>query len=288
MQLAGSGMSVVSGSELAAGIAPATLKLFRGGEVRICPHSGLSVNAGGQGLTLATGAGSLEVDYQLSQEAADILITPDFSITLAGPGKFHFALGVNKNGNTCVKSLPGQTSGIAFSESLGTGTYKTKADEAVIFLAGKLAQHSDFTGECGCPAPAPVLRAESQPPPTSPQESKQSPKPAEKVAVASKDPTAPTPPDHPGAVHVQVDTPFVFNAGSAAVSPYTVAKIQVSTLPNVFFVQEQVDPVVLTEKPAQVSLPAQAEPPRPAEKPKNEKKGFLGRIKGFFGSIFHR
>jgi hypothetical protein len=288
MQLTGSGMSVVSGSELAAGIAPATLKLYRGGEVRICPHSGLSVNVGGQGLTLATGAGSLEVDYQLSQESADILITPDFNITLAGPGKFHFAVGISKNGNTCVKPLPGHASEIAFSESLGTGTYKSKADEAVIFLAGKLDQHSDFTGECGCPAPAPVLRANPQPTPTPPQDNKESAKPPEQVAAATKDPTAATPPDHPGQVHVQVDTPFVFSAASSAVRPYSVAKIQISTLPNVFFVQEQVDPVVLPEKPAQVSSQAQAEPPRPAEKPKNEKKGFLGRIKGFFGSIFHR
>jgi hypothetical protein len=53
-------------------------------------------------------------------------------------------------------------------------------------------------------------------------------------------------------------------------------------------VQEQVDPIVLPEKKAEVSSPAQAGPPRPAEKPKQEKKGFLGRIKSFFGSIFHR
>ena len=281
-------MNVVSGAELAAGIAPATLKLFRGGEVRICPHSGLSVNAGGQGLTLATGAGSLEVDYQLSQESADVLITPDFNITLAGPGRFHFALGVSKNGNTCVKPLSGHASEVSFSESLGTGTYKTKADEAVIFLAGKLDQHSEFTGECGCPAPAPVLRANPQTSPAPPQENKETPKPAEQVAVAAKDPTAATPPDHQGQVHVQVDTPFVFSATSSAARPYSVAKIQVSTLPNVFFVQEQVDPVVLMEKPPQVSLQAQAEPPRPVENTKKEKKGFLGRIKGFFSSIFHR
>src|SRR5262252_736404 len=49
MQLAGSGMSVYSGSDLSAGIAPATLKLARGGQVRICPRSGLSVTANGQG-----------------------------------------------------------------------------------------------------------------------------------------------------------------------------------------------------------------------------------------------
>ena len=61
-----------------------------------------------------------------------------------------------------------------------------------------------------------------------------------------------------------------------------------STLPNVYFVQEKVDPVVLIEKAPEVSVKTLAETPRPAEKPKKEKIGFLGRVKGFFGSLFHR
>jgi hypothetical protein len=287
-------MSVVSGSDLSAGIAPATLKLYRGGEVRICPHSGLNVSAGGRGLTLATGTGSLEVDYELTQDSADILITPDFNITLIGPGKFHFALGVNKNGNTCMKPLPGHAAEMAFAESLGNGTYKTKPDEAVIFLAGKLGQHSDFTGECGCPAPAPQgsqnQRALASPTPVPP---KPTPAPAqeraaEPTALAANTPASGTSTDHPSPVQVQVDTPFVFSARPSSGQPYSVAKIQVSTLPNVIFVQEQVDPVVLPEKKAAVSPQAQAEPPRSAEKPKKEKRGFWGGIRSFFGSIFHR
>lgn len=288
LQLAGSGMSVVSGSELSAGIAPATLKLYRGGEVRICPHSGLNITAGGRGLTLATGSGALEVDYELTQEAADILITPDFNVTMMGPGKFHFALGVNKNGNTCVKPLPGNASEIALAESMGTASYKAKPDEAVLFLGGKLDQHSDFTGDCGCPAPPPILRAASQPAPTpTPAATPVPEKPVEK-AVASNPSSSAASADHPAPVQVQVDTPFVFSARSSAGRPYSVAKIQISTLPNVIFVQEQVDPIVLPEKKLEVSQQAQAEPPRFAEKPNKEKKGFLGRIKGFFGSIFHR
>ena len=128
MQLAGSGMSVYSGSELSAGIAPATLKLARGGQVRICPHSGLSVTSSGEGLMLATGAGALEIDYVLNQQAADMLITPDFNVALVGPGTFHFALGVNKKGDTCVKPLAGNASEVTFSELLGTGIYKAGPD----------------------------------------------------------------------------------------------------------------------------------------------------------------
>jgi hypothetical protein len=53
-------------------------------------------------------------------------------------------------------------------------------------------------------------------------------------------------------------------------------------------VQQKVDPVVLIEKAPEVSSKTVAETPRPAEKPKKEKAGFFGRIKGFFGSLFHR
>jgi hypothetical protein len=289
MQLAGSGMGVLSGSELSAGIAPATLKLARGGQVRICPRSGLSVTANGQGLMLATGAGSVEVDYQLNQQVADVLITPDFNVMMVGPGTFHFALGVNKRGDTCVKPLTGNSSEITFSELLGTGVYKAQPSQSVVFQGGKLESPAALNGECGCPPAPPMMQAEAQPSPSPApaKESSTNAKPAERVAVASNEPTSPLPPDKPGQVHVQVDAPFVFNARSGP-RPYSVAKVQFSSLPNVYFVQEKVDPIVLKEKQPEVSLKAEAQPPKPEEKPKKEKKGFMGRLKGFFGSLFHR
>jgi hypothetical protein len=90
-----------------------------------------------------------------------------------------------------------------------------------------------------------------------------------------------------------VDTPFVFSAKNvASVEPYSVANVQLSTLPNVFFVQETVDPVVLQEKPAQVSVREEAPPQVQASSPpppaKQAKKGFFGKLKGLFGGIFHR
>lgn len=284
-QLTGSGMSVVSGSELSAGIAPATLKLFRGGQVRICPRTGISVTAGGHGLLLATGAGAIEVNYQLTQESVDVLITPDFNVTLVGPGTFHFSMEVGKKGDTCVKPLPGNTNEITFSELLSTEIFKIRADEAALFPGGKLQQHTSFTGECGCPPAPPVFRAEAAAPPPAAQP-EEAPKPVERVAVATDAPASAVTPEHPGPAHVQVDAPFVFNARTPR--PYAVAKLQVSTLPNVFFVQEQVDPVVLIDKGPEVSLKPAVEQPSPALKPKKEKKSFMGRVKGFFGSLFHR
>jgi hypothetical protein len=286
MQLAGSGMAVYSGSELSAGIAPAMLKLARGGQVRICPNSGLNVTASGQGLMLAMGTGALEIEYELKQQAADVVITPDFNVALVGPGTFHFALGINKKGDTCVKPLAGNSGEITFSELLGTGVYKADANQKMVFRGGKLDGKAELTADCGCPAAAPVMRAEAQQPNVKPMD--ETPKPAEHVAVASDETTSPLPADKPGQVHVQVDTPFVFSARSGSGRPYAVAKVQFSTLPNAYFVQERVDPVVLVEKQPEVSPKATVETSKPEEKPQKEKKGFMGRVKGFFGSLFHR
>jgi hypothetical protein len=284
MQLAGSGMAVYSGSELSAGIAPATLKLARGGQVRICPNSGLNVTASGQGLMLATGTGALEIEYQLKQQAADVVITPDFNVALVGPGTFHFALGINKQGDTCVKPLAGNAGEITFSELLGTAVYKSGTNQPMVFRGGKLDGKAELTADCGCPAPAPVMRAEAQP---NAKPADETPKPTEHVAVVNDEATSPLPADKPGQVHVQVDTPFVFSARGSGRS-YAVAKVQFSTLPNVYFVQEKVDPVVLVEKRPEVSPKAVVETSKQEEKPQKEKKGFMGRIKGFFGSLFHR
>jgi hypothetical protein len=289
MQLAGSGMAVYSGSELSAGIAPATLKLARGGQVRICPNSGLNVTASGQGLMLATGAGALEIEYELKQQAADVLITPDFNVTLVGPGTFHFALGINKKGDTCVKPLAGNASEITLSELLATGVYKAGPDQTMLFRGGKLDGKTALTSECGCPPATPVMRAEAQPNAKPPDET---PQPSQQVAINTNETTSPLPPDKPGQVHVQVDTPFVFSARQGAGRPYAVAKVQFSTLPNVYFVQEKVDPVVLVQKQPEVSptpvAQTVAQTSKSEEKPKKEKKGFMGRVKGFFGSLFHR
>src|SRR5215813_9365592 len=81
--LAGTGMSVISGSQVAAGRSVATLHLERGGEVRLCPNAGLTVSAtqelapqSRQELMMAMDTGSLELDYPIN-DLADTLITPD-------------------------------------------------------------------------------------------------------------------------------------------------------------------------------------------------------------------
>lgn len=312
-QPVGTGMAVASGSELAAGIAPSTLRLARGGQVRICPRSHLSVSSGGQGLMLGMGAGAIEINYRLSEGAADTLVTPDFNVRLAGPGTYRFAIGVTSQGDTCFKPLPGNTSGIVFSELLGSDMYGAAADESVVFPAGKLAGRTILTASCGCPAPPPVTTADATPEP--PPSHSDSVTPAREPAASSEPPPQPSS-EQPRPAQVQVNTPFVFSGATASAVPAPVAKIDFASLPNVAFTQEEAEPVIIaaakplavrpaTAKPA--ANPAAASPnppsspvqetknqpaltPAPGPKPeeKKEKKGFLARLGGFFGSIFGR
>jgi hypothetical protein len=283
-------MSVVPGSELSAGIAPGRLKLYRGGEVRLCPHTSMSVNSGRFGLMFAVNSGSLEVDYSWLQRGADFLMTPDFSIQLQAPATHHFAIGINRNGDTCVKALPGNSGYLQFSELMSASVHRVDAAESVVFHNGKLDSISPLpaTESCGCPEPPPMVEASAQSPAPQPP-----PAGVQGDIKAQGNQTQPLPPDYPGQVHVEVDTPFVFSAKNVAgVEPYSVAKVQLSTLPNVFFVQETVDPVVLPEKPAQVSVreepAAQVQATSAPPPAKKARKGFFGKLKGIFSGIFHR
>jgi hypothetical protein len=267
----GTGLTVTNGTQLAAGEAPAVLRLARGGQVRLCPGSGLGVNTvpGNDGLLLSMSAGSIVVNYAL-RDFADTLVTPDFRILMAGPGTFHFALGVTSRGDTCVRPMAGNTSRLIISEVFGTGTYQIKEDEAVLFSGGKLSGRTSITAECGCPGATPIQRAAASADTDAPSE--------------SPSPAAPSPPDKPGQNKVAVATAFVFSARGAS-PPYSVARVNFSALPDVFLLQEKVKPSVPRETTPEVSAKTE-EPPVP-KKEKKEKKGFMGKVKGFFSGIFH-
>lgn len=278
--LAGTGMEVASGSQLTAGKSVATLRLARGGEVRICPNSSLSVSTVDNGpapagtereLMLAMDTGSIELDYPLN-DLADTLITPDFKLMLAGPGVFHFGMGVTNRGDTCIKPLRGNSAGIIVAEMTGSSVYQIKPDESVMFGNGKLNERAPLVGSCGCPRPLPILEAEKTPEPPKTAPEKNSADSA--LNIVPPRPDASSPP--PEGTHVEVEAPLVFH-GDQASQPqsYAVAKVKFSALPNVFSAQENSRPVVLKPGKGEVSQEAK------------KKKGFFGKIKGFFASLFH-
>lgn len=282
--LAGTGMSVAGGSQLTAGKSVATLRLARGGEVRLCPNTSLTASVvdnhvpkNNQELMLSMDTGAVELEYPLN-DLGDTVITPDFKLMLAGPGVFHFALGVNNRGDTCIRPLRGHSASIIVSEMLGNGVYQVKQDEALMFSGGKLSGRVPLDSVCGCPRPPPVMQAKAEElPPGEP--AKEQGKPSESSATGIGSATGPLA-ERSDARHVQA--PLVFQGNQPEPLPdqpepvYTVARIRFSALPNLFLSQESAKPIVL--KPGKGEVSAKSK----------QNKGFLGRIKGFFAGLFRR
>jgi hypothetical protein len=284
------GSRVAAGSSVTAGEETAILRLNRGGEVRVCPGTTVSVStsANGKDLMLGLSQGSMETHYVV-EESVDSVLTPDFRVVLPGPGDFNIAIGADPRGNTCVASLPGTTASAVVAELLGSATYEIKPQQQVLFREGRMDSVSTPSVFCGCPAPRePVMMAS-----VDPAQMTHPAKPGEKMRLANADESAtgnpatsmsPLPaegdrtPHPPTPKTTEVDTGLVFSgrqrakARSAAPVPPAPPLAEVAALP--FFVKQQREPL-----PATVVIPPPAEP-------KPHRKGFFGRIRGLFGAAF--
>ena len=286
-----------SGSSITAGSDTTILHLPRGGEVRVCPGTTLSVSPSQskRDLMFGMGTGGIETHYTLGA-SADSVLTPDFRVLFAGPGEFHYAISADSHGNTCVRSLKGNTSSVIVSELMGDRIYQVKSDEQVVFRAGQIDKvDTDVPLECGCPPPPPTLRTSAQPVQRVPESQLPS-----KVSIGAGaasgavapggDPatsstptrlsngpeTAPLPASQANDAPVQVDTAFVFTRKNRAAATAPPAPIEAARELPVEEADQRpvhVDPVI--------------QPPPPELQPKPERRGFFSRIGSFFGSIFH-
>ncbi len=155
VSLEGGGTRVLGGSQITAGEAAARLHLVRGGDIRVCPKTSLSVNADVEGKAMVFGlnGGALEVDYPLGG-GSDSLLTPDFRVQLIGPGNFHFAISVSPAGDTCLRPLAGNDASLFLAEMMGSDSYQLTPGKSVLFKGGRISQATTAPAACGCPATA--------------------------------------------------------------------------------------------------------------------------------------
>jgi hypothetical protein len=290
------GSRVASGASITASEDTAVLRLTRGGEVRVCPGTTVSVttSANGQDLMLGMSKGAMETHYRLL-ESSDSVLTPDFRIVLPGPGEFDLGISADAHGNTCVSAMPGNTSSVVVAELIGTGTYEVKPDQQIVFRQGSLETVESPVAACGCPArQEPVLRTSTEGAPVVPEEKAGSKLQLSNSASTSNatsqtvgngsgsgpaasqaDPAPeakPLPPAKPGDKNVQIEAPLVFNASELAKTQPPAAPVaEAAALP--------LPAAPTAPAPATVVLP-------PAPDPKPAHKGFFGRLKGFFSSVF--
>jgi hypothetical protein len=271
------GLEVSNGSVITAGDHSASLRLARGGQVRICPGTNLTVNRSpnSQELMFAMSAGSLEAQYQLPP-IADAVLTPDFRILISGPANVDLSITASPNGDACVRSR-GDDSYIVVSELMGNDFYRLRPNEQALFHSGH-AKDPEINGPttCGCPAPPPVERAELSPPaptpaPVTPAQNSAALKAVqtEPAVAATANAAAALPPVSQGKVQVEVDAPMIFKGtGEPPDVTATLARVHVEHLPW------PDTPAVSPEPP---SAPAK---PKPAA----AKKGFFHRLaKMLFG-----
>ena len=265
----------MSGSFVTAGDSTAVLKLARGGDVRVCARTTVSVatSQSGRDLVLGLSEGGMETHYTVSA-TADSIVTPDFRLLLAGPGRFDFAIDAAKNGDTCIRALPGNSSSLIVSELMGDATYQVKPAERLVFRNGHLQDADHENATCGCVDSPRVLTTEATP----------AANPAPANPVASKPESSPPPAPEPAApspVHVEVDAPFVFRADQPPPSPLEEAvTLHINSKPLPL--------IVLPPAPAE-ALVSRANVPRPTaveKRNKGRESGFFGRVKSFFAAVF--
>jgi hypothetical protein len=174
------------------------------------------------------------------------------------------------------------------AELLGSGTYEIKPQQQVLFREGRLDSVETPAVACGCPAaPVPALQASVDPSKVVSEDEA-----GEKLQLqnsntsnSTKAEPGDTPDSNPAAgkdsVARETESPLVFSGEEIAKAKQQNAQKSQQTKAPAAPTMEAANLPSAAKKPD--PLPAVVAVPPSNPKPK---KGFFGKIRGFFGSIF--
>src|SRR5579871_5774229 len=177
---------------------------------------------------------------------------------------------------------------------MGDRIYQVRPTEQAVFRSGRIDKvDNDVPLECGCPPPPPAVMRTANPPAQQMPDSQvpsrvslgassaPSAPPAQESStttrLSSGPETAPLPPSQSTDVHAQIDAPLVFS------------RKQRASLPPPAPIEATRDLSLDDSPQRQVHLDAIVQSPPPPEPPaKPQHRGFFGKVKGLFSSMFHK
>jgi len=258
MQVADGKAAIGSSGSVTAGEKTATVTLPGRGQIRLCATTRMSLSADKSiaanlgpdetpGLMMALDRGAMETSFTTGRNS-DVILTPDFRITISGPGRSAVQVRLGEKGDTCVDNRGPNAPYVTVSGVFESGFYRVQDGQRVLFEHGSLHEVVDREKEsCGCPAePSPTVIAHA------------SPNPFPEAQSAGLAPLKTPPP--------VVETPGVQSAQATATLRYNGDE------------PKQAEASVTTASP-------QAPVPTPA-KSQDRPKGFFGRLGHFFRNLF--
>jgi hypothetical protein len=226
LQVTGGKAIIQSNGHVTAGDHPVVVTLTHRGELRLCATTRVSLTADANqadedrsGLMMALDRGALEANYTTGRNS-DVILTPDFRITISGPGAASVQVRLGPKGDTCVDNRGANAPYVSVSSIFEGGVYRVQPDQRVMFQHGSLNEVVDKEKEsCGCPA--------------EPAANEANPFPLAQSAGLAPLGKAPENATVPGEVHAQLTAQLNYNgdkpeAAKAAAAPVATAPAPVA------------------------------------------------------------
>jgi hypothetical protein len=175
LEVTGGKAKIAAGGSITSGLRTTEVVLPHRGVLRVCASTTVKLAAdmsvptierpGGEtpGLLMALDRGAVEMSFATTGSAgtnADVVLTPDFRILIAGPGSSELKVRLGEGGDTCVDNSGANAPYVVVTSLFDPGLYRVQPGQRVMFQHGSLSEVVDAEKEpCGCPPPPPAQAA---------------------------------------------------------------------------------------------------------------------------------